>query len=698
MLQVVQNLKSGITGAVECPAPSASRGRVLIRSSRSLISAGTERMLVEFGRAGWIDKARAQPDKVRQVIEKIRTDGLSATIASVQSRLDQPLPLGYSNAGTVVEIGPGVSNLAVGDRVISNGSHGEFVSVPQNLCARIPEGVGADHACFGVAGAIALQGVRLADPSLGETVVVIGLGLMGLLTVQLLRANGCRVLGVDYDSARVELASSFGAEVVNLSRGEDPVSVAAAFSRGRGVDSVLITAATKSSDPVHQAALMCRKRGRIVLVGVSGLELSRDDFYEKEISFQVSCSYGAGRYDAAYESGQDYPFGFVRWTAQRNFEAFLDVLATGQLNLEPLITHRVPIDRAAEAYELLFSNEPHLGVVLIYDAEPSSIPPVHCINIAPSGSPTRSSSPNVGVIGAGNYAAATLLPALSRSGAKLKAIADSGGIKAAHQARKYGFETAMSDSSSLIHDPDIHAVFIATRHDSHAGLVSEALAAGKHVFVEKPLCLTLEQLCEIERQHGSPDDSGSLIMVGFNRRFAPHIERMKELLSAVREPKAMVMTVNAGAIPPQHWTQRDEGGGRILGEGCHFIDLLRFLAGSPIASVAAAKALPDGATITLTFADGSTGTFHYFSAGHKSYPKERLTVFCQGRVLELDNFIRLRGWGWKGFRKMTLWRQDKGHQACVARFLSAVGSGGPSPIPFNELVEVSRFAIEAASL
>ncbi|HEX6364026.1 MAG TPA: bi-domain-containing oxidoreductase [Albitalea sp.] len=700
MKQLLQNLRNGATEVADVPCPAPGRGQVLVRTRRTLVSAGTERMLVDFGRAGWIEKARQQPDKVRMVLDKVRTDGLLPALDAVRSKLDQPLPLGYCNVGEVVAVGAGVTAFAVGDRVASNGRHAEMVAVPVNLCARVPDAVDDDAAAFTVLGAIALQGIRLVAPTLGEAVVVTGLGLIGLMTVQLLRAHGCRVLGIDFDRARLDLARRHGAEVVDLAAGEDPLVAAQAFSRGRGVDAVIVTAATRSSEPIHQAAVMSRKRGRIVLVGVTGLELSRADFFEKELTFQVSCSYGPGRYDPAYEEGgQDYPFGFVRWTEQRNFEAVLDMLADGRLDAGALVSHRFAIADAAAAYEVVGGAQPSLGIVLSYP--PAGTPAAERalartvpVAVAPRAGDAHA---GVGFVGAGNYAGAVLIPAFRATGARLAAIASAGGVSSLHAARKFGFEQATTDADGVIADPSTDIVVISTRHDSHARFVLAARAAGKHVFVEKPLCLTLDELARIEAAYpgGSP-----LLMVGFNRRFAPQVVRMRELLAGAPGPKAFVMTVNAGAVPATHWTQDPlVGGGRLLGEGCHFIDLLRHLAGAPIvrhAVHAMDAATRDTFTVTLGFADGSIGTVHYFANGSKAVPKERLEVFASGRVLQLDNFRRLSGHGFAGFRGMNLWRQDKGQAACAQAFVDAVRRGLLSPIPLDELAEVTRVTIALA--
>jgi predicted dehydrogenase/threonine dehydrogenase-like Zn-dependent dehydrogenase len=704
MKQILQSLRNGTTEVADVPCPASRAGHLLIRTSRTLVSAGTERMLVEFGKAGWIEKGRQQPEKVAAVLNKIRTDGLAVTLEAVLNKLDQPLPLGYCNVGAVLDGDPS-RGFRPGDRVVSNGRHAEVVSVPVNLCARVPDAVPDDHAAFTVLSAIALQGIRLAAPTLGETVAVIGLGLIGQLAVQLLRANGCRVIGIEFDPAKLDLARQSGAEVCDLAAKADPVAAAMEFSRGRGVDAVLITASTTSDEPVHQAALMSRKRGRIVLVGQTGLQLSRSDFYEKELSFQVSCSYGPGRYEPAYEEkGFDYPAGFVRWTEQRNFEAVLDMLAAGRLKVEPLISHHFPITAADQAYSLITGGGPSLGILLDYPAaaEPDAAVRSRSISLASTSPAAGKPAPGViGFIGGGNYATAVLIPAFKRAGARLETVASRDGVSGVHAGRKHGFRSTTTDVDAVFAAPTIDTLVIATRHDSHASLAARGLRAGKHVFVEKPLSLTREGLAEIEAAYGAgPAGPRPILMVGFNRRFAPHIVKISRLLHAVAEPKAFVMTVNAGPVPPAHWTQDPAvGGGRIIGECCHFVDLLRFLADAPIRhhsvqTIPAGSA--DTATVQLAFDDGSIGAIHYFANGGKAFPKERLEVFAAGGVLQLDNFRRLQGYGWPGFSRESLWRQDKGQAACAAAFLDAIRGGRPAPIPFDQLVEVGRVCIDLA--
>ncbi len=706
MKQVLQDLKTGATTAVTVPVPHVQPGSCLIATSVSLVSAGTERMLLEFGKANLLDKARQQPDKVRQVLDKVKTDGLNPTVRAVRSKLDQPLPLGYSNVGKVIEVGERTEGFSVGDRVVSNGHHAEFVCSPQNLCARIPDSVSDEAASFTVIGAIALQGIRLSTPSLGENIVVTGLGLIGLLTVQLLRAHGCNVLGIDFDESRAQLARQFGAETCVPSAGEDPVAAANRFSRGQGVDAVIITASTKSNEPVHQAATMCRKRGRIVLVGVVGLELSRADFFAKELSFQVSCSYGPGRYDPNYEEkGQDYPIGFVRWTEQRNFVAVLDMMATGRLDVQPLISHRFPVEEAEAAYRVLGEESP-LGILLTYQAAEDVGAIQRSVELPISTAKAHSGAPRLSVIGAGNYAGQVLIPAFKSAGALFDTLVSAGGVTSVHHGGKFGFRSAATDPAEAWDSDSTDAVVIATRHNTHAQYVCEALARGKHIFCEKPLTLSVEELEAVERAYADAVNNGfqPLVMVGFNRRFAPQIEKTKALLAASPAPKSFLMTVNAGDIPLDHWTQDPrQGGGRIIGEACHFIDLLRFLAAAPIKSIQGTRIgdapgvgmRDDKASITIAFEDGSFGTIHYLANGHRSFPKERLEVFSGGAVLQLDNFRRMTGYGWPGFKKMNLRSQDKGQKACAAAFVAAVRNGGPAPIPFDEIVEVSRATFDA---
>jgi predicted dehydrogenase/threonine dehydrogenase-like Zn-dependent dehydrogenase len=704
MKQLLQDLSNGKVKIQEVPCPQAIAGHLLVRTAVSLVSAGTERMLLEFGKATLLGKARQQPDRVREAWDKVKTDGLLPTIEAVRAKLEQPISLGYCNAGEVLEVGAGVDGFAPGDRVVSNGAHAEAVMVSANLCAKIPRAVSNEDAAFTVLGAIALQGIRLAAPTLGENFVVIGLGLVGQLACQLLRAQGCRVLGIDPDPQRSQLASRLGAETFVLSGGGDPVVAARSFSHGCGVDGVIVAASTPSDEPVHQAAQMCRKRGRIVLVGVTGLKLSRADFYEKELSFQVSCSYGPGRYDPHYESGEcDYPLGFVRWTAKRNFEAVLEMMASGRLEVAPLIDCRFRLEQSDQAYAALGARS-SLGILIEYPQPQIAAHDLRQHTIAATTAPPqvqRSSQPVAAVIGAGNFAGRSLLPALQAAKVPLKTVVSINGVNAARMAEKFASQQSSTDSHAAIADPDVNLVVVATRHDTHAAFTCEALRAGRHVFVEKPLALSAAELEQIEEAYQTASrEAGAKLMVGFNRRFSPLTQKLKTLLRDVNEPKCIIITVNAGTVPADHWTRdRQAGGGRIVGEACHFVDLARFLAGSSISGFQAAciGGGSEAGSFTLRFENGSIATVNYLDNGGNSFPKERIEVFTARRVLALENFRRLVGYNWPGFKRLALWRQDKGHDAAVAAFAEAIRRGLPSPIPFAELVEVTRTTLEIAA-
>jgi predicted dehydrogenase len=701
MKQILQSLKDGRTEVADIPAPKLCDGQILIQTSKTLISSGTEKMLVDFGKSNLVEKARLQPEKVKQVAEKVKTDGLVVTLEAVQSKLDQPLALGYSNVGRVIETSSNCFN--VGERVVSNGPHAEIVRVPRNLCARIPDNVSDAAATFTVLSSIGLQGVRLAQPTIGEKFVVIGLGLIGLLTIQILRANGCRVLGIDYDPKRLKLAKAFGAETCNLNSGQNPINKALEFSQGNGVDAVIITAASSSNAPLSQGAKMCRKRGRIILVGVVGLEINRADFYEKELTFQVSCSYGPGRYDNDYEEkGNDYPIGFVRWTEQRNFEAVLELMADGALDVEPLISHRFEIDRGKEAIDLLSSNEPSLGILLEYNGyTPQALEKEVCLPILEKN--WTSGQKRIGFLGAGNHASRTLIPAFQAAGANLHTLISNGGINAYHFGKKYHFLYAGTDETKLFNEDTVDAIVVATRHKDHAGQIMSGLEARKHIYCEKPLCISLGELNCLESKLAEHPDL--LVMVGFNRRFSPLVIKMKELLEDYNESTCIIMTINAGEIPAEHWTQDPLiGGGRIIGEACHFIDLARHLTGSPIDSMNVqslgenplTQKLSDNVSINLKFKNGSIASINYLANGNKGFPKERVEVFCAGRVLQLDNFKKLQGWGWNNFKLMRLWKQDKGQNACAEAFIKAISNNSEPPIKREEILEVTKLSIQAA--
>ena len=688
MKQIIQDLKSGATILEEVPVPQVKAGYVLIQTTRTLVSLGTERMLVEFGKANLIDKARQQPDKVKQVLDKIKTDGLQPTLEAVFNKLGQPLPLGYCNVGKVVAVGRGVTEFVVGDRVASNGNHAEYVCVPKNLVVKIPDNVTDEEATFTVIGSIGLQGIRLLNPQLGECVVVVGLGLIGLVAAELLKANGCKVIGVDFDQQKVDIAKNKGIYAINPKNGIDPVKYVEEITGGVGADGVLITASAKGDEVIHQACLMSRKRGRVVLVGVIGLNMRRDDFYKKELSFQVSCSYGAGRYDEEYENkGHDYPLAYVRWTEKRNFETILGAISSKMLDVQPLITEEVELANYAEIYGDMRKHG-SIASILKFPVD-STIE-----RVVPVGeNRTMVGSGKLGIIGAGNFASATIIPALKKVNAPIKYIASAQGLTAKVLAKKAKAENATSDYRVMLDDPEINTVIITTRHNLHASMVMEALDAGKSVFVEKPLCLNEEELQNIENAYMKASDKITLT-VGFNRRFSPFAVKMKALLGG--GPKNIVATMNAGYIPPEVWVQDMEvGGGRIIGEACHFIDLCSFLADSKVVAVCM-NALgenpqenTDNVSILLKYENGTNAVINYFANGSKSYAKERVEVFSQEKVLVLDNWRRLEGFGVKGFSKMT-GTMDKGHKRQFALLNERVQKGGVALIPFESIVNTTR--------
>lgn len=707
MYQIIQNLKSGKTLLEEVPVPKVSNNQILIKTHASLVSSGTEKTLVNFGQANLLDKARQQPEKVKQVWDKIRADGIKPTIDSVARKLDTPLPLGYSQAGEVIGIGENVTAFKIGDRVISNGPHAEVVSVPEKLVARIPEGISYEEACFTVVGSIGLQGIRLADPTFGETVVVIGLGLIGLMTIQLLKANGCNVIGLDLDEEKVQKARSFGINAIRSDK-QDPVDYVFDHTKRVGADAVLITASSSSDDVIKQAAQMSRKRGRIVLVGVVGLDIDRSDFYEKELTFQVSCSYGPGRYDADYEQkARDYPLPYVRWTEQRNFEAVLNAIAEGQLDVQSLITGRVPLNEYQKIYDNLDNSESIASVLLYPEDEREKSTEDHEAKLARSvsiaDSEIEAGPGGMAVIGAGNFTQATLMPALQKAGASIKYIISSGGLSSTNLAQKYNIPHSTTDLDIALADDEVDGIIITTRHNLHAAMTIKALQAGKKVFVEKPLALNEEELGDITKAVAK---SGNIVTVGFNRRFSPHTLKMKELLGEQPNPMNIIATMNAGYIPHDSWIQDPEvGGGRIIGEACHLVDLITCLTGSKVSSVCmqAMRTDPDlttdNASILLKYGNGSLGVVNYFANGNKSYSKERVEVYYQGKNLILDNFRKLFGYGFSsGFsmsNKILSTKQDKGHQKQFELLTRRWQEGGEALIPFDEIANTTRATFAA---
>lgn len=693
MLQIIQNLKTGATILEDVPTPMVQPGHVLIRTKASLVSLGTEKMLVEFGKSSLIAKARQQPDRVKQVLDKIKTEGLLPTLEAVFNKLDQPLPLGYCNAGQVIAVGEGVHNFKIGDRVVSNGSHAEFVCVPKNLVVRIPDEVSYEEASFAVIGSIGLQGIRLAKPSFGETFVVVGLGLIGLLTAQLLVANGCNVIGFDFDSNKVDLANKMGAKAF-LASSVDVVKIVESLTNGVGADAVIITASTKSNEVISQAANMSRKRGRIILVGVIGLELNRADFYKKELTFQVSCSYGPGRYDDSYEvEGHDYPIAFVRWTENRNFDAILQAIASRKLNVSDLITERVDLQNYMHIYGDMGKGS--IASILIYSDVAA---PATTVTVS-KGSPLPNQG-RIGIIGAGNFTKMTLMPALKKVGASVSFISSAGGLSAKSLANKYSIQYCTTDYREILKSEEVDLVMITTRHDLHAQMAIEAIRSDKSVFVEKPLALNQAELTSVIGAYNDNKGRHS-IHVGFNRRFAPTSVKAKELLSQSVSPINMIATMNAGFIPPEIWVHDLKiGGGRIIGEACHFIDLMIYLSGSLVTEVHMSalgidyQENTDNAIITLKFQDGSQGVINYFSNGSKSYAKERVEIYQDNKTLVLDNFKSLTGYGFKGFSSLKT-GLDKGHAAQFKRLVQITKSGSEQLIPINEL-ENSSLASFAA--
>lgn len=708
MRQIIQSFKTGQTILEELPAPMVSRGALLIKTSHSLVSLGTERMLVEFGKANLIQKARQQPDKVKMVLDKIQAEGLIPTLETVFSKLEQPLPLGYCNVGTVVAVGEGVSGFAVGDRVASNGPHAEYVNVPQNLVAKIPDNVSQEEAVFTVISSIGLQGIRLCNPTFGETIVVTGLGLIGLLTAQMLVANGCRVIGIDIDAAKCALASSWGIETINPAKGGDPVQDVMAKTGGIGADGVIITASAKTNTIISDAAKMSRKKGRIILVGVIGLDLSRADFYEKELSFQVSCSYGPGRYDENYEQkGIDYPLAFVRWTEKRNFEAILQAISLQRLKVKELISEIIELEDFLKVYGEIGSSKSIASILRYPSGEDTSVESIrnvkHTLLLADKN--YKGSKGVLGIIGAGNFTKMTMLPALKGGNANFKYIASSGGLTGTQLAKKYGFSHSTTDYTEILKDSEVDAVIITTRHNSHSKFVMEALAAKKHVFVEKPLAINAEQLKAVigayESQVSDNPENKASVMVGFNRRFSPHIAAIKNSLGAEPGPINLVATMNAGFIPANVWVHDMQvGGGRIIGEACHYLDLCVFLTGSTIVSVCmnAMGQTPmentDNASILVKFQNGSNAVINYFSNGSKAYSKERVEVYSKEKTWVMDNFRTTEAFGVKGFKNLKT-KIDKGHKNQFTQYVDFLQNGGKPLISWADLVNVSEASLAA---
>lgn len=701
MKQLLQNLKTGEGVVADVPAPAAQPGRVLVRAACSLVSAGTERAFVELGRKSLLGKAKERPDLVGKVFERVKSEGLLSTVRSVREKLDESHALGYSAAGVVAEVGEGVTEFRAGDRVACAGTgyaaHAELLSVPKNLCARLPDGVDFETAAFATLGAIALQGVRLAEPTLGESVVVIGLGLIGQLAAQLLKANGCRVFGVDLDASRVELAKSLGADDGRVA-GAGVKEAVLKWSRGRGADAVLLTAATQSDEPVELAGEISRLRGRVVAVGLVGMNVPRQVYFQRELTLKVSMSYGPGRYDPEYEErGHDYPLPYVRWTEGRNLEAFLDLAAAGSLKTAPLVTHRFPVEQGERAYRLISGDagEPYLAVLINYDTERQL--ERHVRNGGPN---LRPGSPNsevrVGMVGAGDYARRMLLPHFRAEGVEFVSLATASGVTARDVGGRYGFARFVSGAEEVLGDERVNLLVVATRHDTHAGLARRGLERGLDVFVEKPLALDDGELDELL---GAAARAESRLTVGFNRRFSPHARAAREFFEGRRSPLSILYRVNAGRVPRAHWTQdAREGGGRIRGEVCHFVDFMQYLTGSHVRKVYAESVSSDdresvdddSVFITLKFADGSNGTIAYLAEGDRALPKERVEVFGAGRTFVVEDFRAAAGYAGGRETRTRLRAQDKGQREEVRAVCAALREGAPAPIPLADLVNTTR--------
>jgi predicted dehydrogenase/threonine dehydrogenase-like Zn-dependent dehydrogenase len=703
MKQLLQNLKTGEGVVADVPAPVAQPGRVLVRAVSSLVSAGTERAFVELGRKSLLGKAKERPDLVGKVLEKVKSEGLLRTLQSVREKLDESHALGYSAAGVVVGAGEGVTEFRVGDRVACAGTgyaaHAELLSVPKNLCVRLPDGVDFEAGAFATLGAIALQGVRLAEPTLGESVVVIGLGLIGQLTAQLLRANGCRVFGVDLDASRVELAKSLGADD-GCAAGVDVKQAVLKWSRGRGADAVLLTAATQSDEPVALAGEISRLRGRVVAVGLVGMNVPRAVYFQRELTLRVSMSYGPGRYDPEYEErGHDYPLPYVRWTEGRNLEAFLDLAAAGSVKTEPLVTHRFPVEQGARAYQLISGQAtgPYLGILIKYDAEREL--ELHVRNQI-SNFKSEISNPadrvRVGMVGAGDYARRMLLPHFKAEGVEFVSLATASGVTARDVGRRYGFARFVSGADGVLSEEAVNLLVIATRHDTHAGLARRGLERGLDVFVEKPLALNDEELDSLLEAAGR---ARGRLTAGFNRRFSPHARQAREFFAGRRGPLSILYRVNAGRVPRTHWTQdAGEGGGRIRGEVCHFVDFMQYLTGSRVTRVYAESVTSDdhesvdddSVFVTLKFADGSNGTIAYLAEGDRALPKERVEIFGAGRASVIDDFRAATQYADGRETRTRLRAQDKGQREEVRAVCAALRQGGPAPIPLEDLANTTR--------
>ncbi len=695
MKQILQNIKTGKTLLDDLPMPSLAKGSILIETTHSLVSIGTEKMLVEFSQANILEKARKQPERVKEVYEKIKSEGILPTLEAIYTKLDEPIPLGYCNVGKVIDVASDVNEFVVGDRVASNGSHAEIVSVNKNLATKIPESVSSEEATFTVIGSIGLQSIRLLKPALGETVVVYGLGLIGLLTSQFLIENGCKVIGIDINESKCDLARDFGINSINPSS-SDSVKSVLELTGEIGCDGVIITASSKSNSLISEAAKMSRKRGRIVLVGVIGLNINRADFYEKELSFQVSCSYGPGRYDSSYEKkGIDYPLPFVRWTEKRNFEAVLSSIERKKLKVEKLITQKVPLEEFESIYNNL-NNTSSVASILTYNSDNNnkSKSTVHIKKTS-----FKSNRGIIGIIGAGNFTKMTMLPYLKKANAQIKSIASLTGLHGTDLAKKYKISQSHSNYLDILNDAEIDTVVIATRHNTHSRIALESLKANKNTFVEKPLAISFDELLKISDELS--EMTNPMLTLGYNRRFSPHIIKIKKIIKDRIGPLNIIANMNAGYISPDHWVHDPSvGGGRIVGEACHLIDICVFLTGSLVKSVCmnslgeSYNLNSDNASMILKFHDGSNATINYFSNGSKKYSKERIEIYSQGGICIIDNFRKTTAYNIKGFKSLKT-KIDKGHFNQFYQYLDRIKKGGENLIPLQEILNVSKTSLSS---
>jgi len=690
MKLLAQSLKDGKVELIEAPSPFVKKGHLLISTSCSAISSGTEKMLIDFGKSNLLNKAISQPERVSDALSKLSTDGIISTFNAINSKLNTPITLGYSNVGIVIDKGEDILDFNIGDRVVSNGNHAEQVLVPKHLCCKIPSLVNDEEASFAVIGAIGLQGIRLASPNYGERYLVIGLGIIGQIIVQLLKSNGCEVYAIDTNDKRCSLAKNFGINSLHLKSDDDAISWCKKNTKGIGFDGIIVAASSDTSDPVKLASKLARKKGTIVLVGSTKIELNRNIFYEKELKFQVSKSYGPGRYDSNYEeNGNDYPISYVRWTENRNIEAILKSIEVGNLNIRPLISSRFDFKDITMAYESLRDKSEKMGIIITYKQKKEIIKVMETNKDSCKDSVKRKLALNAAVIGCGNYFSRVIIPILKKTELNLHTLVSNSSLTSSFYGNKFKFEKLSSDIETALANEDIDIFFIGTRHDSHGEIVKKCLDKGKHVFVEKPLCLNLEELNNIKKSFVYKNT----LMVGFNRRFSPIYKLFKTKIKKYSAPKSVIYICNAGYLPSDHWlNDLKKGGGRMIGEACHFLDLIRDLIGFPLLDINLTKSnsknINDTFSLNMNFEDGSIASIHYFSNGNKLYPKENLKVFVNNNIFELDNFKSIKSWENNKKSKQSKFIIDKGQKYCIDEFINSIKQGNPEPIPFNEIFEI----------